>query len=58
MKNKKWIIGLFGKQRKNNNKFEFVHTNSNKIIIFDTKKELEDYLQEYFIHQCELSSNS
>lgn len=58
MKDTEWIKGLYGKKRIYNNKIEFVHNCSNKVLLFNSNEELEEYLQEYHIHQCELSVNS
>jgi hypothetical protein len=56
MKNTEWIKGLLGDTRVFNNKYQIKHHNGN-VISFDSEKELEDYLQEYFLNQCDLSSN-
>ena len=57
MKNTEWQKGLYGDIRIFNNKYEIKHHNGNTIS-FNSKKELEEYLQEYFANQCDLSSNS
>jgi hypothetical protein len=57
MENTEWIKGLYGDTRVFDNKYQIKH-HDNTVISFDSKEELEDYLQEYFLNQCDLSRNS
>ena len=52
-----WENGIYGAMRVFNNKYEFKHHNG-EIIIFDSKEELDEYLQEYHSMTCELSQSS
>jgi len=52
-----WIKGLYGESRVFNNKYQFKHYNGN-IVSFSSKEELDEYLEEYFLNQCDLSNNS
>lgn len=56
MKNTEWVTGLLGETRVFNNEYQIRHYNGN-IVSFNSPEELEDYLQEYFLNQCDLSSN-
>jgi hypothetical protein len=57
MENTEWTKGLYGDTRVFDNKYQIKH-HDNTVISFDSKEELEDYLQEYFLNQCDLSRNS
>lgn len=57
MENTTWKSILFGNVKVFNNKYEFKHY-SGKIVSFDSKEELEDYIQEYFDISCNLSQTS
>ena len=54
--NTEWVTGLLGDTRIFNDEYQVRHHNS-KIVSFDSPEELEDYLQEYFLNQCDLESN-
>lgn len=56
MENTEWVRGLLGDTRVFNDKYQIRHYNGN-IVSFDSPEELEDYLQDYFLKQCDLSSN-
>ena len=56
MKYTEWTEGLLGDTRVFNDEYQIRHHNGN-VKSFDSKEELEDYLQEYFLNQCDLSSN-
>lgn len=51
-----WENGIYGAMRVFNNKYEFKHHNG-KIVAFDSKEELDEYLEEYHLMTCELSCN-
>lgn len=51
-----WKNGIYGATRVFNNKYELKHHNG-KIISFDSKEELDEYLQEYHTKTCELSQS-
>lgn len=57
MENTEWVQGIVGDTRVFNNEYQIRHHNGN-IVSFDSESELEDYLQEYFLNQCDLSSKS
>lgn len=51
-----WVKGLYGDTRVFNNKYEIKHHNGN-IVSFDSKEELNEYIEQYFLNQCDLSSD-
>ena len=51
-----WKDRVYGATRVFNNKHELKHHNG-KIISFDSKEELDEYLQEYHFLSCELSGD-
>jgi hypothetical protein len=55
MENTKWTKGLLGDTRVFNNKYQHRNHNGN-IESFDSEEELEEYLQECFLNECDLSS--
>ena len=57
MENTDWIQTLMGRKRVFNNKIEFEH-HLGQTVVFDSEEELNEYLQEYFLNMCDLSSNS
>ncbi len=51
-----WVKGLYGDTRVFNNKYEIKHHNGN-IVSLDSKEELNEYIEQYFLNQCDLSSD-
>ena len=56
MKNN-WEKGIYGAINVSDNEYEFKHHNG-VIMIFDSKEELDEYLEEYHLMTCELSQTS
>ena len=52
-----WESGVYGAIRVSDNRYEFKHHNG-VIVIFDSKQELDEYLEEYHLMTCELSQTS
>ena len=50
-----WEQILLGYTRKFKRKYQFKNY-TGKIYSFDSKEELDNFLQEYFIYSCELSN--
>jgi len=52
-----WEQILLGYTRKFKRKYQFKSNHIGRIYSFDSKEELDDFLQEYFIYFCEVSQN-
>ena len=49
-----WEKGIYGAINVSDNEYKFKHHNG-VIMIFDSKEELDEYLEEYHLMTCELS---